>query len=471
MNIAHDYDAETLRAPPMAVEAEQSVLGALMLVPGALAKVSDWLAAADFFRPDHAAIYGAILALAEAGKPFDAVTLGEWLEANAVDIGGTGYLVELASWVPSAANVIAYAEIVAEKARLRQAIDVGTRMVESAFARGATSAEVAATAQHALTTMTPTRHTGLQESKPGLLRWWAEVEARCDRPGLIGLPTPWRGLNDATHGLRPANLYVLAGRPSMGKSILGGQLSSFNALRGNRTALFSLEMSAESVHQRNVACLAQVPHDFLEAPTSDGDWWPLMSPAIGKLKAAPLLIDDSPGLTAAQICARAERAHLQSGLTLIVVDHLHEMTVDGRDRVNSLGDAARRLKGLAKRLNVPVVLLAQLNRGAATRENKRPEMTDLRASGAIEEVADAVMFLHREDYYHADTHLKGVVELILAKGRNLRTCTVNLLNRYDQMRAEDWEGALPEKPAELEKPQGNSKGYSGDRKRQAGGDR
>ena len=462
---------DSLRVLPQSAEAEQSVLGGLMLSPESLPKIADWLTGEDFYRPNHRLIFRGIVDLAEAGKPVDAVTLGEWFEANglAEQIGGSGYLVELHSATPSAANIVAYAEIVAEKARLRQAIEIGTALTNAAWERGAAAADVTAKAQHALTTLAPVRHTGLQESKPGLMRWWAECQARLDKPGLLGLPTPWAGLNSATHGLRPANLYLLAGRPSMGKSIVGGQLAAFTALRGNRTALFSLEMSAESIHQRNVAALAEVPHDFLEQPTEASPHWAPMTPAIAQLRSAPLLIDDSPGLNAAQICARAERAHLQSGLSLIVVDHLHEMTVDPKDRVNSLGDAARKLKGLAKRLNVPVLLLAQLNRSATQRENKRPDLSDLRGSGSLEEVADAVMFLHREDYYRPETHLKGVVELILAKGRNLRTCTVHLANRYDQMRADDWEGPLPEAPQPEQKPATRERGF--DAKRAAGGDR
>ena len=233
----------------------------------------------------------------------------------------------------------------------------------------------------------------------------------------------------------------------MGKSIFGGQLAAFTALRDVRTALFSLEMGTEEINQRNVSALANVPHDFLESPTEDSDYWVRLSPALAELKRAPLLVDDTPHLSAAQLAARAERAHLKSALGLVVVDHLHEMAVDPRNRVDALGDAARRLKALAKHLDVPVVLLAQLNRAFASRNgaDRRPTLTDLRASGSIEEVADVVMTIHREDVYDTDTHLKNVVELHIAKGRNIRSgTTIYLEGRYEVMRADDWRGPIPQ---------------------------
>lgn len=443
---------ETLRVPPQSVEAEQAVLGGLMIDPKALPRVADWLAEGDFYRRDHRVIYSAIVELAGRGKPVDVVTLGEWMEASGIadQVGGMAYLIELGRGLAGAANIEAYAEIVVEKARLRRAIELGTELVNLGFQpEGRSAAEVVAHAQQALAGLAPVRHTGLLPARESLRRWWDEVLERNDRPGLIGLPTPWKDVNTALKGLRPGRLYVLAGRPGMGKSILGGQVAAFTALRNERTALFSLEMAAEEVHQRNVSALSGVPHDFLDSPQSDSDYWGQLHPAIASLKAAPLLVDDTPGLSAAQICARAERAHLQAPLSLVVVDHLHEMAVDPRDRVNAIGDAARKLKGLAKRLNIPVVLLAQLNRANTRAEDKRPTLTDLRASGAIEEVADVVLLIHREDYYHADTHLQGVVELFLAKGRNVRSgITLNLRNRYDLMRADDWEGPLPQRPAQ-----------------------
>lgn len=444
------------RVPPHSVQSEQAVLSSLMLDPKALPKVSDWLAEEDFYRRDHRLIFRSILALVEKGKPLDAVTIGEWFEANALaeQIGGTGYLIELWNSPSSTSNITAHAEIVVEKSRLRQGIELGTELVNLGFARGATASDVSALAQSRLANMAPTRHTGLLPAKEGLNRWWDELLERVNRPGMIGLPTPWKGLNDITKGLRGGRVYVLAGRPGMGKSIIGCQLAAFTALRGVRTALFSLEMGTEEVNQRNVAALADVPHDFLESPVEDSPHWVPLNPAFDQLRRAPLLVDDTPALTANQLAARAERAHLQAAIGLVVVDHLHEMTFDARNRVDSIGDSVRRLKSLAKHLDVPVVLLAQLNRAGATRTaaERRPTLTDLRGAGGIEEVADVVIFVHREDAYDEKTHLKDVVELQIAKGRNIRKGTVYLHGQYDRMRADDWRGPLPQ-PEQLEIPQ------------------
>lgn len=440
---------EMLRQPPMSTDAEQSVIGGLLLAPETLAKLADWLAEEDFYRRDHRLIYRGIVRLSEQGKPIDWVTLGEWLEANNLldQVGGTSYLVDLAGNTPSAANIVGYAEIVVEMSRHRQAIEIGMKLANDGFDRRKSAVDLAAAAQGALANLSPVRHTGLQASTAGVQRWWDDLLTRVDRPGLIGMPTPWLELNKATKGLRPGRLYILAGRPGMGKSIIGGQLAAFTALRGVRTALFSLEMSEEEIHQRNIAAFAGVPHDFLDSPTGESHYWERLNPAIAALKRAPLLVDDSAGLTAGATAARAERAHLQAPLGLIVVDHLHEMHVDPKDRASSLGDACKRLKACGKRLGVPVVLLAQLNRDSAKDGGKRPTMTDLRGSGDIEQVADAIFFLHREDYYRKDTHLRDVIELEIAKGRNMRPGRVVYLhNRYEQMRADDWEGPLPEDP-------------------------
>jgi replicative DNA helicase len=285
--------------------------------------------------------------------------------------------------------------------------------------------------------------------------WFAEMQRRyeekCDISGLL---TPWKALNELTSGLQPGDLILIAGRPSMGKSILGEQLSTFNALRGNRTDVYSLEMRAQQWIQRGVCSLSGTAHRHMQRPSliTDPEWATIMG-AMERISAAPLYIDDQPQLTAQQIIARAERQHMRQPSTLIVVDHLHEIKRPGRDPVNELADAAGALRALGKKLHVPVVLLAQLNRAAANRTDHRPTMSDLRASGAVEEKADIILLLHREDYYDRSTHLKGVVEVIVEKGRDLpRGETIHLQNRFDIMRADDWEGPLPTPKSEDDKP-------------------
>ncbi len=455
-----DSKIDALRVPPQSVEAEQAVLGGLMLSPNRLAIVADLLTEEDFYRRDHRLIYRAIRELSEKNKPFDSVMLGEWLEASNLSdqIGGTGYLIDLASNTPSAANIKAYSVIVSEKAELRRLIDAGTDIVNDGFQPDGRSAEevVAQSLSRLLAFKTKTHHGGLKEPKAGLKTWYAGFLERFENhSALAGLPTPWHEVNKITRGLR-TGLIILAGRPGMGKSIATQQLSAFTALRGQRVALFSVEMTEEENHQRNISAVSGVPHDYLVAP-GDHDYTdyhdsylPKITLAIKDLLGIPLFIDDEAGLTAHQICARARREHAKAPLAMAVVDHLHDVKIPGKDPVREYGDACQLFKQLAKELDIPVVVVAQLNRALATRTDKRPTMTDLRASGEIEQKADLILFIHREDYYDTDekkTHLQGVVELSIGKGRNMRSNrTMHLLNEYDCMRLGDWDGQLPQAP-------------------------
>lgn len=458
---------DSVRIPPNAVDAEQAVLGGLMLDPKALPRVAAILAEADFYRRDHQLIYRAILELAERRKPHDAVTLGDWFEANglAEQIGGPGYLIELANTTPSAANIGAYAEIVRDKAMLRRLIEAGTGIVNDAFQPdGREVDEVLAEAAARIASVAPTAgaRAGARDPKAAMKAWFEALQLRAEAPGrLVGLPTPWQRLNAITRGLRPGRLYVLAGRPSMGKSVLGIQLATFTACRGDRAALFSLEMTDEEVRERCVSLLQDVPQDWLTKPDDDDAQWSRVTRAVATLVQAPLYVDDAAGLTADQIAYRALGMHLDAPLKLVVVDHLHELRIDPDRAVDSYGDACRRLKALAKEIDAPVLLIAQLNRAAGVHV-RRPTLTDLRASGRIEEVADGVLFIHRDDYYAAqegrESDRPGVIELIVAKGRGFRAGdTVYLRNRYDVARADDWDGPLPRPPEPSRN--GRARGY------------
>lgn len=440
------------RQLPHRIDAEQSVLGALLLNNAALAQVQGWLSADDFYRDDHRSLYRAITALAASGKPYDSVTLAMQVEGETGD--GAGYVLALASNTPSAANIVAYAEIVVEASRLRQAIDVGMRLADGGYhPEGRSSADVVAMAQHALAGLqSSSSRGGLQPMDAAMRVWWAGLLSRHESgERMTGLPTPWRALNDLTFGLQPSDLIVVGARPAMGKSVLGFNLAAFTALRGNRVALFSLEMPTDQVVQRCVSALGEIPHDWLRSPAADPsqDHWSRLSSTVPQLKSAPLLIDDQAALTVEQIVARAKRAHLQSALSLVVVDHLHIVRIKGDNPVRELGDVSRALKALAKELNIPVVLLAQLNRGNTGRTDKRPTMADLRASGEIEQDADFVMLPHREDYYRADesTH-DHALELIIGKARNAPAGkSVWLRTRFDIMRLDDWDGPPPTPPS------------------------
>ena len=445
---------DILRVPPHSIDAEQAVLGALMLKPEALDSL-DWLQAADFYRRDHAALFGAIREMADRKLTIDAVTVCDFIEAGDFGVEGS-YVLDLAQTQASAANVVAYAEIVAEKSRLRRAIDIGTQLASAAFDGKRPSADVLANAHHAISEMQASgRVGGLMPVKPALRSMFKAMQDRYESgPGLIGLPTPWLDVNKLTKGLRPGVLYVVAGRPSMGKSIFAGQLCAFNASRGNRTAMFSVEMGADENMQRMVSSLGNVPHDWLDQPNNEEDdadlYWSRTSDAIARLADAPLLIDETPALKHGQLMARARREHRKQLLTLIVTDHLHDMGSDGKraEEIRAdIGAAVQAHKTLAKELRVPVVLMAQLNRNVASRSDKRPVMTDLRESGEIEQKADVILFLHREDYYDPE-NMPGAVELIPAKGRNLRIDKpITLRNAFDVMRLDDWSGPFPTRKA------------------------
>lgn len=455
-----------LRIPPHDITAEQAVLGALMLAPESLAKISDWLAEADFYRADHRLIFRAVTELIGRGSPVDPVTMMDWFEGNGLAelIGGAGYLIELADATASAANIVAYAEIVSQKSRLRAAIGVGTKLVDAAWGRGADAEQVIGTATHELAQMHASKlRGGLEPAKIGMKRMQSELMERYKRgPTLLGQPWPFQKLNQCTKGLRDGVLYVVGARPSMGKSVFGLQVALHTALLGSNTAFFAVEMGADECMGRAVACVGEIPHDWVESPNDkDPDanfYWSRLSGATEQILGAPLLIDETPAISITQLMARARRAHMQKPLRLIVVDHIHDMAIDPKQARFEYGLIAQGGKTLAKEFKCPVILLAQLNRQAASRGDKRPTMTDLRESGEIEQKADVILFLHREDYYDKNTHLKGVVEVIPAKGRNIKTGdSIILQNTFSEMRLQDWIGEIPvpSEPERKPKPKQN----------------
>lgn len=462
-----------IRIPPQAVDAEQAVLGGLMIRAEAWPLVCDLLTESDFYRRDHALIWRSIEALAKAGKPFDAVTLGDWFESQGLgeQVAGGAYLIQLASATFSAANIRAHADIVADKARLRGLIEAGTEMVNGGFQpEGRDLSELLADATKRLSELQPAQSGGLRKASDSLNPWFdrfTSLYSRGDR--MTGLPTQWAEFNTATHGLQPATLYLVAARPSMGKSVFGLNLATFVALRGKTVGLFSLEMTASDCHNRNIASLGNIPHDWLVAPnpqTEDDGYMARMTGALRELKAAPLYIDDSASLTVRQFEARARRMHQRQPLDLLVIDHIHDFRIDPKLARFEYGLIVQTAKDLAKEWNIPVVALAQLNRNVTGRTDRRPTLSDLRESGELEQKGDVIVFLHREDYYDTPaqkTHLQGVVEAHFAKGRNIRAgARVNLRNRFDQMRLDDWVGALPE-PPQPEEARSKTRGFSGSR--------
>lgn len=448
--------AQALRVPPQSAQAEAAVLGALMIAPKSLPIVQDLLAVEDFYRADHQAIYRAILSLSDARKPFDAVTVMDWFEANGGEVDGS-YLVDLATTTPSAANVKAYAKIVADKALLRRMIEAGTGIIDAGFKPdGRDTEDLLADAQSAIVALQPRSRGGLKPAADSLMAWFDDLQRRYEADGrMVGMPYPWHEVNKHTHGMESGTLILLPARPSMGKSIGINNIGLFVAMRGHRVAQFSLEASAVQVHRRNISSLSNVPHDWLLAPDDNNeDYLPRTNAAAGLYKKAQhnLFIDDTADLTIGQLQARARMLHLQKPIELLLVDHIHDFKIKANEARFELGRIAQGLKTLAKEFKCPVIAAAQLNRGLSTRSDKRPTLSDLRESGELEQKADVVLFLHREDYYDKETHLKGVVEMIIAKGRDIEAGkTIHLKNDYAHMALRDWEGQLPSPPMRAKK--------------------
>lgn len=434
-------DLDTLRTPPQSLEAERAVLGGVMVDHKALHRVADLLDAADFYQDSHRAIWKAIEDLTERRQPYDAVTVAATLEAKGADREACSYVIDLARGTFTTANVVAYAKIVADKALLRRVIDFGGELVNSGFnPDGRDTADILAEAQQGMIGMQPKQRGGLEPAKDSLGDWYQDLQARYERgDALTGMPTPWSDLNKRTHGLQKGELILLAARPSMGKSVAGMNLALFTALRGNNTAVFSLEMGKRQIHRRNIASLANIPHDWLLAPNDDGeDYWPAMNAALSRIKQAPLHIDDTADLTIGQVMARARMLHLKQPLELIVVDHVHDFKIKASEARFEYGRIAQGLKTLAKEFDCPVVALAQLNRNVNGRGDKRPNLADLRESGELEQKGDLIVFLHREDYYDKACPNPGVVEMLIAKGRDIEAgVTVYLQNDYAHMALRD----------------------------------
>ncbi len=442
---------ELIRIPPNAMEAEQSVLGALMMVNAHLSKVSDWLLPEDFYSARHQAVYRAILEIAP--EPFDSLTVGDWFDSNGkaelVDNGA--YLGELVSGTASAANIISYAEIVKERSQRRQCIEIGTELALRGFEPGGMDVhEIAADAGRRMQDLRGSdRMGGLVQSSGTLNDFYNDLISRHENGGGVsGVPYPWAEVNAATYGLQDGELTIIAGRPSMGKSILGLNMATHAALSGLNVGLFSLEMTARQINRRNIASIGKVPYSWLLAPKTEGerdtDYTPHVANAIRALKGVSLQIDESAGLTIDQIVARARRAHMQRPIRLLMLDHMHDVALPGkreaRFEVEAIADAG---KMLAKEFKCPAVWLAQLNRGLEARADKRPMMSDLRESGAIEQKADVIWFVYREDYYqrlNTGWKPRHDVELIMGKGRDLEVgAPIILREDYGYMTASDWD--------------------------------
>jgi replicative DNA helicase len=420
---------DEIRVPPHSAEAEQAVLGGLMLDNRMWDAIADRLVASDFYRRDHQLIFESIAELAAKSEPFDAVTLSECLErkAQAEQTGGLVYLAGLVRDTPSAANVRAYADIVRERSTLRQLISVGGEIAASAYdPEGREASQIVDEAERRVFEIAESRN----KSGSGFVPLRNDLGSVIDRLDMLaqnkgeltGVGTGFNRLDEMTAGLQRGDLIVIAGRPSMGKTTFALNIAE-NAAFGPKKAkvgIFSMEMSREQLAFRMVSSLGRVDQTHLRVGNVGDEEWSRITGAIEMMKHSNIHIDDTGALTPTEVRARARRLKREHGLDLIVLDYLQLMQVAGtkENRATEISEISRSLKALAKELSVPVIALSQLNRSVEQRTDKKPVMSDLRESGAIEQDADVIMMIYREEVYDKNTTRKGIADIIIAKQRN-----------------------------------------------------
>lgn len=439
-----DLDTAALKIPPHSVEAEQSVLGGLVLDNNTWERVCELVCEEDFYRHDHRLIFRAIAFLAEQNKPFDVVTLSERLGQDGAlsQAGGLAYLIELAKNTPSVANIKAYAQIIRERATLRQLINISGQIADTAYyPQGRTADEVLDDAERKIFHIAegrPKTGTGPQIINDILVKAIDRIDSLFNSDqGLTGLSTGFSDLDEKTNGLQGSDLVVIAGRPSMGKTTFAMNLVESAVLRSDKAVLvFSLEMPADSLVMRMLSSLGRIDQTKIRTGKLEDDDWPRLTSAVNLLNERKLLIDDTAGISPTEMRARARRVAREHGeIGLIMVDYLQLMRIpgsSGENRTNEISEISRSLKALAKEFNCPVLALSQLNRSLEQRPNKRPVNSDLRESGAIEQDADIIMFIYRDEVYHPETEHKGIAEIIIGKQRNGPIGTVRLafMGRY-----------------------------------------
>ena len=422
---------ETLFLPPHSVEAEQSLIGGL-LIGGEPAwdAVADRVCEADFYRDDHRRIYRHIRALAEAGKAVDVLTVDDSIrEANESEqTGGLGYLGEIANNTPSAARVKAYADVVCDKARRRRLMAIAAE-IDGMACSSASAQDAVDGAQRLLMDAADASRPGSEPKHIAEVvgRAVTQIEARMDAGEVFGLPTGFDDLDRLTAGMHAGDLVIIAGRPAMGKTAVAINIAENVALSGKAVLVFSLEMGDTQLAMRSLASIGGAAMNRVRSGAMHEHEWDAITVAMGKLYSAKLWIDETPSLSAAGMLTRARKIKRQHGLDLIVIDYLQLMTGDGNNRNEQLGDITRRLKLMARSLGVPVVLLSQLSRKVEERTDKQPMMSDLRESGSIEQDADAILMVYRDDYYNPDSPWKGLAELLLVKNRMGETGGVKLV--------------------------------------------
>lgn len=455
MNRPLDPQLDSLRVPPHSIEAEQSVLGGLLLDNAAWDRVADSINAEDFYRYDHRLIFQTIVKLISASRPADVITVFEALSAlgRAEEVGGIAYLNALAQNTPSAANIRRYAEIVRERGVLRQLITVADEISGNAFnPQGKEVKQMLDEAEAKILAIAEEGargKQGFQDIQPLLKQVVERIDelySRDNQNDITGVPTGFADLDKMTSGLQPGDLIIVAGRPSMGKTAFSINIGENVAIEsGLPVAVFSMEMGGTQLAMRMLGSVGRLDQHRLRTGQLNDEDWPRLTHAIQKMNDAQLYIDETPALNSIELRARARRLSRQCGkLGLIVIDYLQLMSANssGENRATEISEISRNLKGLAKELNCPVIALSQLNRSLEQRPNKRPVMSDLRESGAIEQDADVILFIYRDQVYNPDSPDKGTAEIIIGKQRNGPIGRVRLTFIGEYTKFENYTGSL-----------------------------
>ena len=430
-----------LKVPPHSIEAEQSILGGLLIDNKAIDRIAGQVSASDFYRNDHRIIFTHISKLIDNNDPADIVTVAESLEQNAelTKVGGVAYLGLVAENTPTASNISGYAKIVRERSIMRNLVEVGSDIVESAFSPQGKDAQQLLDESESKIFQIADAGTSeklgfidIKELLPKAAQRIDDLYQLDDPNGVTGVPSGYSDLDQKTAGLQPGDLIIIAGRPSMGKTSLALNIAEHVGMEvGLPVAIFSMEMGAAQLTMRLLGSVGKLDQHKMRIGQLEDEDWPKLTNALGVLNEAPIFIDEGSALNSYEDRARARRLHRQQGkLGLIVIDYIQLMSSaneqSNENRATEVSEISRSLKALAKELNVPVVALSQLNRSVESRPDKRPMMSDLRESGAIEQDADVIMFIYRDEVYNPETAEKGVAEILLSKQRNGPTGTVKL---------------------------------------------
>ncbi len=427
-------DEQNMRVPPNHADAEKSVLSCMMQDREALSLAFELLSADDFYQPAHREIFDGMHQLNAQGMPIDLVTVDEELSRRGTleGAGGTTYLIELSQFLPSAVNAKAYIQIVDEKATLRRMIKASGEIASACYEQAEPVSDILGDAEKSIFDIVMRRHEGssVKHISDVLPETYLKIEELARLKGSIdGVPTGFVDLDNLLTGLHGGELVIVGARPSMGKSAFGLNLTGYAGLHAGRSvAYFSLEMPNDQLTMRLLCSDARVDMQSVRHGSLKDEDWVQLASTLGPLASANIYMDDTSGITPSQLRSRCRRLKMQRGLDMVVVDYLQLMSADGKveNRQNEVSEISRNLKSIAKELNVPIVALAQLSRAGAQRSDKRPILSDLRDSGAIEQDADVIMFLHREEYYDPNTEDKNIAEVIVAKQRNGPLGTVKL---------------------------------------------